>query len=259
MKKKIYVEGNILIKTPFFSTPNAGACFPNPPEGAEIIKEDELKNGTLIIDEENPQSIFNEYFARGGFASYSKGAEFLYKTFHDVYDDYLERIGDIKEVIDLDVKSNKHQKILNRMYYMSIVASVDTFVSDIIVTKVIESKETFHEYYNSRALPKNKKDALSELYGNNQIGKWEQDIIEFIMRKSYANFKAIKGAFNDLFNVTINDKDNKMETHFHNRHIIAHKNGRKKNDEYLVFLQEDLFELIEDSNKFVGHIMCKIS
>lgn len=258
-KKIIYVEGNILIKTPFFSTPNAGACFPNPPEGAEIIKEEELKNDTLIIDEDNPQSIFNEYFARGGFASYYKGAEFLYNTFQDVCDDYFERIDDIKEVINLKVKSNKHQKILNRMYYMSIIASVDTFVSDIIVTKVIESEETFHKYYNSRALPETKKEALIKLYDSNKIGKWEQEIIEYIMRGSYTDVGTIKKSLKDLFHIDFKHTSNKMSAHFRNRHIIAHKNGRLKDGKYLAITEDDLSTLISDANDFVEEIMFAIS
>jgi len=258
-KKIIYVEGNILIKTPFFSAPNAGAYFLTPPEGAEIIKEDKLKNGTLIIDEKNPQSIFNEYFARGYFTTYYKGAEFLYNTFQDVYNDYCDRIDDVKEVINLKVESNKHQEILNRMYYMSIVASIDTFVSDIIVTKVIESEESFHKYYNSRALPENKKEALIKLYDSNKIGKWEQEIIEYIMRRSYTDVGTIKKILKDLFHVNFKDKDNKMNSHFRNRHLIAHKNGRMKDGKYLTISKSNLSTLVSDSNKFVEGVMFEIS
>ena len=256
-RKKIYVEGNILITTPFFKYSNAGAFFPNPPEGAEIIKEEELKNGTLIIDEENPQSIFNEYFAKGGFSTYYIGAEFLYKTFQDVYNDYCERINDIKEVINHKVESSKHQEILNRMYYMSIVTSVDTFVSDIIVTKVIESEETFHKYSNSEILPDNKKGYFSKLRKKN-IGKWEQEIIEYIMRGSYTDVRTIKKVFKDLFHVDFKDKKNKMSSHFRNRHIIAHKNGRMKEGKYLIISKSDLSTLVSDSNEFVEEVMLEI-
>lgn len=74
-----------------------------------------------------------------------------------MYKDYHERINDIKEVINLDVELDKHREILNRLYYINIVASLDTFVADIIVTKVIENEETFYKYYNSRSLSKTKK------------------------------------------------------------------------------------------------------
>ena len=258
MKKKIYVEGDILIATPFFKFSNAGAYYLSPPEGAEIIKEEELKNSTLIIDEENPQSIFNEYFARGGFTSYYEGAEFLYNIFQDVYNDYCERIADIKEVINHKVESSKHQEILNRMYYMSIVTSVDTFVSDIIVTKVIESEDTFHKYSNSQFLPKTKKEYLSKLRKKN-IGKWEQEIIECIMEGSYTRVKRIRKILKDLFHVNFKDRSNKMSSHFSNRNRIAHKNGRIKDGSYLAISKNDLSTLISDSNEFVEEIMFEIS
>lgn len=258
-KKKIYVEGNILIDTPYFRYLNAVASLHHPPEDAKIIKEEELKNGTLIIDEKNPQSIFNEYYARGEFGTFHGGAEFLYKTFKDVYIDYCERINDIKEVIELKVESNKHQEILNRMYYMSIVTSIDTFVSDVIVTKVIESEETFHKYYNSRALLENKKKSLIKLYDSNEIGKWEQEIIEYIMRGSYTDVRRIKKILKDLFHVNFKDRSKKMDFHFRNRHIIAHKNGRMKDGKYLAISKSDLSTLILDSNEFVEEVMLEIS
>ena len=258
MKKKIYVEGNILINTPYFKSPEAGAYFPNPPEGAEIIEAKCLKNGTLEINEENPQSIFNEYFAKYEFASYYEGAEFLYKTFQDVYKDYNERINDIKEVINLDVELNKHQEILNRLFYINIVASLDTFVADIIVTKVIESEDTFCRYYNSIYLNKDTRESLNTMQ-KKQIGKWEQKIIERIMEKSYVNIKTIKSVLNDLFHIIVIDKDDKMGSHFCKRHLLAHKNGRKKNGKYLVFSQNDLSTLISDSNEFVEQIMYEIN
>lgn len=259
MRKKIYVEGNILINTPYFKSPEAGAYFPNPPEGSEIIEAKCLKDGTLEINEENPQSNFNEYFAKYEFASYYEGAEFLYKTFQDVYKDYHERINDIKEVINLDVELDKHREILNRLYYINIVASLDTFVADIIVTKVIENEETFYKYYNIRSLSKTKKESLSQMLDNDKIGNWEQEIIECIIRESYANIETIKKTFKDLFHVSITDKNNKMKSHFRKRHVLAHKNGREKNGDYLVFTQNDLSTLISDSNEFVEHVMCKIN
>lgn len=257
MKKKIYVEGSILIATPYFRHLNSVASVHRPPEDAKIIKEKELKNGALIVSENNPQSIFKEYYARDQFQVFHGAAEFLYNTFQDVYNDYCERIDDIKEIIELKVESSKHQEILNRMYYMSIVTSIDTFVSDIIVTKMIESEETFHKYYHNTSYLKNKR--RNKLLENEELGKWEQQVIDSIMYRSYANIETIKNAFEDLFHVDLKGESSKFESYFHNRHLIAHKNGRMKDGSYLAISKSDLSTLISDSNEFVEEIMLAIS
>lgn len=158
-----------------------------------------------------------------------------------MYKDYHERINDIKEVINLDVELNKHREILNRLYYINIVASLDTFVADVIVTKVIENEEAFYKYYNSRFLSKTKKESLTQMLDNDKIGNWEQEIIECIIRESYANIETIKKIFKNLFHISITDKNNKMKSHFHKRHVLAHKNGREKT-EIILFSHKMIYQ-----------------
>jgi hypothetical protein len=67
MGKRIYVNGGILITTPFFAYKNAGAWHDTPPENSEIIEPNaitETGKFYLEISDEQPQSIFNEYYAK---------------------------------------------------------------------------------------------------------------------------------------------------------------------------------------------------
>lgn len=105
MGKVIYVNGGILVNTPYFKYVEAGAYFENPPNGAIILEPNKIDaNGYkyLEISDEYPQSIFDEYYAKFEFASYYKGVEFLYKNFQEAYDDYAKRIELIKEVVDVE-------------------------------------------------------------------------------------------------------------------------------------------------------------
>lgn len=88
MGKKIYVNGNIIIKTRYFKfKDNCGACYREPPEGTEIWEANKIENGSKFfeITDKNPQSIFNDYYAKGGFTTYdsdikrlkAKGAGFF--------------------------------------------------------------------------------------------------------------------------------------------------------------------------------------
>lgn len=86
MGKRIYVNGGILITTPFFAYKNAGASYDLPPENSEIIEPNtitETGEPYLEISNEHPQSIFNEYYAKTFFTTQHTFAYFLQKTLSD--------------------------------------------------------------------------------------------------------------------------------------------------------------------------------
>lgn len=255
MSKKIYVNGGIVVKTPYFRAMNAGAYYPAPPKDAETIKPnmiDESGYAYLEISEEHPQSIFNEYYASHEFASYYKGASFLYKNYKNVHNDYIERIKSVTEIIDLEIEAKEHRDILYRMFYMNIITSLETFISDIVITKITSSLESMEAHI--KQLTKNEQKVLDQLYN----GHWEQKLIEFAMSKAYSNIKTIKQDLRHHFNISITDTKGKIKEHIENRHRIAHKNGRRKNDDYFTPTQEELFDLIKDTDNFAQQIYDKV-
>jgi hypothetical protein len=69
----------------------------------------------------------------------------------------------------------------------------------------------------------------------------------------------IKKDFDYLFGIQIFDDQSIIENHFKVRHLLAHKNGRTKNGEYLNINSEALSKLINDSQLFVDQISRKIN
>lgn len=258
MSKKIYVNGGIVITTPYFACKGGGAKYPTPPENAEIIEPNSiLESGApyLEISDEFPQSIFNEYYAKEFLSTKYMFAEFFHKDFNGAYKDYLQRVEDIQEIINIRGVAERQKIIMNRLSYISIVASLETFVCDTILTKITRDELSFSSYF-SNIIPNGRdKRNMQEYLNQNQIGKWEQMVIDYVIGSSYSNIKKIKKFYEDIFNVTIEDIDNKMKKHFNNRHIMAHKNGRLKDGRFMDIEDRDLEELILDSNKFVQQIM----
>lgn len=75
MATKVYVEGGILVNTPYLKYKNAGEYFVNAPEDATVVPTNvEDDNGKyLLIDEKHPQSIFDEYYSQSWFSAYKIG------------------------------------------------------------------------------------------------------------------------------------------------------------------------------------------
>lgn len=259
MGKKIYVNGGILIDTPFFVCREGGALFTEQPEGAEVMETNSIIEGhpCLTIDDNNPQSIFNEYYAKNFFTSHYMGAEFYCKSYDEAYKDYMQRILDIQEVIGIKGLNIKQRKIVNRLSYINIVASLETFICDTILTKITGDEDVFMNFFD-RIPSGTEKEKMQKLREENLIGKWEQKVLEYVMKTSYSNIDTIKDAYKDIFNISISDSEGKMKKAFRNRHKLAHRNGRKKDNSYINISNEELDLLINDSNYFIKQILEKI-
>lgn len=255
MSSKIYVEGNILINTPYFKFLNGGAYFIEHPTDSVIIPTNTIINGepTLEINDREPQSIFNEYYAKGNLISFFIGAEFLYKDYNEVFAHYNQRIEDIKEFINVDTITEKHQSIRNKLLFVSIIGSVETFICDIILTKIINDEKSFHKYFKS--IPGRKvKNEIMQKYNAINPGHFEQKVIDYVLNDSYCNIKKISILFSKILHISI-DNTQIMNANFQKRHRFAHRNGRDKDGKYVSVTNEELNNLINECSSFVKLIM----
>lgn len=254
MKKKYYVKGNIIVKTPFFSYLNAGAGFETMPEGCEILSETDLE-----IDDDHPQSFFAEYYAQKEFTEGHTHPGSFWWNFDDIYTAYLDRISEAKEFQKIHCNSN-YQGILFRQVYLMIIASVDTYIADTILARVMNDKELF-ESYATDVIEPSKQRCLHRILLNEKRTDYEKEVIEYILSKSYANLDTIKSLYKNttLFGFSIDIGQHKeMENHFLNRHKIAHRNGREKTGTYIHISSNDIDILVSDCNKLVNDINAKL-
>lgn len=260
MGKRIYVNGGILITTPFFAYKNAGASYETPPKDVEIIEPNattEAGESYLEISDEQPQSIFNEYYAKTFFTTQHTFAVFFQKDFIESYNDFKQRVDEIQSVINIKGLEEQKQYIINKLSYINIITSLDTFICDIILTKITQNEESFNIFFDSIPQCK-KKERMNELKQNNLVGKWEQKVIEYVMKTSYSNISTIKDIFKEVFKVSITDENGKMRKHFYQRNLLAHRNGRKKDGSYINIANEEITDLIFDTQSIAKQILTKI-
>lgn len=260
MAKKIYVKGGIVITTPYFKCPDTGCCFETPPEDSIIVEPNKIDhngNPYLEISEENPQSIFNEYYAKDGLSAFYLGAKFLYINFNQAYDQYLHRNREIRELAQESNLTDQHRNILYRLCFVSVVASLETFVCDIILTRITENETEFKTYFN-KICNGYEKEKLQWLLDNDEVGHWEQKVMDYIIKSSYSDITRIKRIFKSIFRISLTDNDGKINKHFLRRHIIAHRNGRPKDGDYIMLSLCEIEKLIDDTQNFAKQIMDKI-
>lgn len=254
MNKKYYVKGNIIVKTPFFSYLNAGAGFETMPEGCEILSETDLE-----IDDDHPQSFFAEYYAQKDFVEGYIHSGLFWCNFDDIYSAYLDRISEARKFQMIPCDSI-YRDILFRQVYLIIIASVDTYIADTILARIMNNKDLF-EAYATDIIEASKQRRLHRFLLNDERTKYEKEVIKYILSESYANLDTIKALYKNksVFGFSIDIGQHKaMENHFLNRHKIAHRNGREKTGTYIHISSNEIDILISDCNKLVNDINMKL-
>lgn len=254
--KKYYVDGGILINTRYFRCIDASCFNDTQPEGTELLetnKEDE--NGKyLIIDDEHPQTIFATYYAKTFFTSLYEGADYLNKSYDDCFKETNEELSEVKDIMDEVVSNNFHntEKIM-KFLYINIITIIDALVCSIILSTITKDEFLFDKYANDM-LPKSLKESKDKYLHNRGQGLWEQRVIKHIMEAPYEKMEIINDSFKAINLSSLKNINQVMSGHFHNRHILVHRNGKMKNGEKMIITDVDVKNLLSDAEMFLAEV-----
>lgn len=260
MAKKVYVNGSILVKTSDFKYEGAGALY-DIPEGAETIEPNEVIDGIpfLVIDDERPQSMFNEYYAKGGFSTLYCWSYYLNSNCQMAYDNYKNRKEEIECLLEgtkqLDLRQ---QELTYKLLLQNVVTLFDAFVCETVVSKITSTKECFDVFYEKfyGDLTSNKKSHFDKL----SRGKLEREVLMSLLLKSFANVERVNSIYKKVWNLDFNICEGyNLKDWFDWRHRVVHRNGREKDGTYHQFNYNDVRMVMQDIDMAVNHIMAIIS
>lgn len=249
--KKFFVDGGILVKTPYFRYNNGGAGFG---EGAVQDAKPLATNRKskdygeyLLIDDNNPQSIFAEYYARTFFSTGYLWAPMFNNTYEDCSREFNRKIREIEMLLSLgdhvDVRNVKN--LLLRQSMLSVMSAMDTFIADIVLTKITNDIEAFFKYAYAFVL---KPDV--EI-----IPIIEQRVIDSVLRRSFMNKQVIKDTFSVLFGIPDFLVESSVNNLIIHRHLLAHRGGRKKDGTYLTITRYDVSHAVNAVSGFVNQVL----
>ncbi|MBD5256664.1 MAG: hypothetical protein HDS50_03405 [Bacteroides sp.] len=233
MNTKVYVNGCILIKTPFFKYSAGGCYYEYPPDGADIINPDSVVDGhkCLVITEDKAPSFFKEYYAREEFTTYSDWAPFFDLTIDKCFSSFEEKLSEVVELLknnDVHVPTRQN---LYRLALLSAVAALDTLISDLILFISTKDRSCFLKIIGHLGLNSKKcfqlMTRINKMWCDNAIDSAEQNVISLILRKSYSSIEDIKDILKDIYGISVSSSEDLKEI-IEMRHLIAHRNGRRK-------------------------------
>jgi hypothetical protein len=260
MAKKVYVNGSILIKTSDFKYEGAGALF-GIPDGAETIETNDVIDGLpfLVIDDERPQSMFNEYYAKGVFTTLYSWSYYLNSNCQKAYDNFNERKSEIECLLEgSDKLSILQQELTYKLLLLNVVTLFDAFVCETIVSKITSSKECFDAFYEKfyDDLTDNKKRHFDKL----GRGELEREVLMSQLMKSFANVERVNHIYKKVWDLDFDICEGyNLQDWFNWRHRIIHRNGREKDGTYHQFSHDDVKKALVGIDTAVNHIMTTIS
>lgn len=141
-----------------------------------------------------------------------------------------------------------------KMLYVNVITILDAFICSVILSTVVRNEEIFVNYYN-QMISNNVKISLEKYLIKEERGLWEQGIVKEIMLTSYSNIKTIKNAFKAMGMAKPQDPNDIISRHFHNRHLLVHRNGKMKDGRILMVNAEMIDSLLVDIEGFANQIM----
>ena len=204
--KKYYVDGGILIETPFFKCLGGGAGFGyGAVPGCKIIPTtNKLPSGEeyLLIDDEHPQTMFAEYYARTFFTTGYCWASLFHNSYRGAYSEFCNRIKDAGELIKIscDIGDGSNVSyLLMRQAFLIVLTALDTFIADTVLTRIINDEEIFYSY---AVHTRNYKNCVKDIE-DGENGKAEQKVIKFVLSHSYLSKSTIKETYLLLFGFSV--------------------------------------------------------
>ena len=260
MRKIIYVNGSIIVDTQYFVPKDIGVGYSEPPVGAIVVEPTDEVEGMkcLLIDDDHPQSLFNEYYAKDGTVSGALAASYVTSSYLNSIHLYKKRIGETIDVIKRASEWPAAEKaLLYKMAYVNILTALDAFICYVMLKRSLDDEVLFKDVMYELA-PKGKKEKWDKLIAEGKDGEWEQDAIQYVQETSLLNIGKIDDVFKKVkFKRLEYDRD-RMNGVFRKRHLLVHRNGRQRDDEEFTVTYEILKNLVDACHTLVGAIFDSI-
>ena len=255
MGKIVYVNGNIIVKTQYFLPKDVGCGYSAPPEGTSMViePEDEVEGvKCLLIDDDHPQSLFNEYYAKDDVTADSMATSYLAASYLESINEYKKRIGETCDVVKKVTEWEEPERTLvYKMAYVNILTALDAFICYVLLKRSLQD-EVFFKAVMFKLAPGSKKEQWQKLIDKGCDGEWEQNAIRFVQETSFLNTEKIDKAFKRVKFDRLEYDRKEMERFFRIRHLLVHRSGRQRDDTDVAVTYGLLSELVNAAHTLVG-------
>ncbi len=179
-------------------------------------------------------------------------------TKSDYYREFQLSIKNIKQILELklNIDEKRLRDFLIRILYANIITTMETYLSDCFIEKIIRNKKLIPKLLELIPEYKNKKfKNLKKAY--DWFENIHDNIIDDLLGISFHNLAKVKSMYEDILNIEFPKDLGDIFRAVLKRHDIVHRNGKTKDNKELGLTKLDLDNLIESVNEFIKNIELK--
>ena len=226
-----------------------------------------LYNYRIVFNKNNPKSILdkikgldkdlNVYLDPWEFDDeFDYDFEFEAITENNDYSkNFYDEIQNLESLLTLDVPTLELKNILYRQIFISIIGTLETYLSSAFINRTFDSQENLRRFICSHPEFKNQKFEIREIFD-------KYDEIENIAQKVmldtiYHNLPIVRNMYRDTFNINFPNFSEIYQAVLI-RHDLVHRNGFTKDGDQVVIKKEDINQLINNVKSFVRKLVTEL-
>lgn len=173
------------------------------------------------------------------------------------YEEYKSSFFDehVKETIDvldkIDILDEVSRKLLYRTLYANVISSMEAYLSDRLIQKVLSSETVKRQFIENFKDFKEHKISMSDIF--KQMEGLDSFIRKTLREIIYHNLPRVKNIYKTTFGIDFGDVSGLMKS-IAIRHDIVHRNGKDKNGVLCEISKDDVLTLAEQVSFFIGNI-----
>jgi hypothetical protein len=226
-----------------------------------------LYNYRIVFNQNNPKSILekikgldkdlNVYLDPWEFDDeFDYDFEFEAITENNDYSkNFYDEIANLESLLTLDVPTTKLENILYRQIFISIIGTLETYLSSAFINRTFDSEDNLKRFICSHPEFKNQKFEIREIFD-------KYDEIETIAQKVmldtiYHNLPIVRNMYRDTFNINFPNFSEIYKAVLI-RHDLVHRNGFTKDGHQVEITKEDINQLMNDVKGFVRKLVTEL-
>ena len=257
MGKKIYIDGNFLLKSGVFFGLDFWMYVDDKfkETADEIIdcSKDEIYEVT-----EDGGSMFNTYYVKGGITMYGENGSgiIFFKNEHDrTYTRYRDIQDKIIKLLEEAIIPEESKNYFYQQQYISLFANLEYFLYGTFMWETCQCYESYRKVLNSHLNFLEYKEAKAILRGEHCILQ-EKTFVEQIKYVIYHNAMQVGKLYKAAFNIDVDLNTLKNEIDIRNN--IVHRAGYTKEGNPILIKRDDVMELKGKIDYLVDYITVKI-
>jgi hypothetical protein len=226
--------------------------------GGPYEAHDELSVFSEFVDDDLIESLAEdlsadcpEWTGRESPDDYDDSYLESYLTGNKSFESFKTSLSHVKVILESRITGDAKQHLLG-LLYVNVITAIETYLSDTFISKVLENKDVLRKFVESNPAFKKQFFCLSDVFKtHNAI---ESEVKNYLLALMWHNIKKIKPMYKSTLDVSFPSDLSNIFKAVIKRHDLVHRGGKNKDDEVVIVTDEDLKNLITESESFINSV-----